>query len=356
MAESGICLYVSHHGSNEISVWRMSSETGELTPVQTVPTEVKVMPLAVSPDRRFLYAGLRKKPWTIASYAIDGQSGKLTHLTNTPAFESAVYLCTDQTGRYLITANNSTNYDKRTGIFSINAIGDRGCVQSPYEMFRTPVKLHCVRPDPTNRFLFGASCDGDMIVRYAFDAVTGIVNPDPLPPVMVLRRTGPRHIMFHPNNRFMYMIGEYSASIYAFRYDARNGSLSEIQIAEGTPPGFEPVARGDGGRLGISSSGADLHFTPDGRRLYTSARASSTIAAFRVDPVTGLLTCEGHFPMPKEPRGFNIDPTGRYLFAAGEISKNLVSFRIDSETGSLTRIREYAVGEGPNWLEFVTLP
>jgi 6-phosphogluconolactonase len=345
---------VSQHGSEQISVLSMSPRTGELTRVQDVAVKGKVMPLAVSPDRRFMYAALRSKPnWSISSFAIDGQTGELTQIGNTAAFNSTVYLSTDRTGRFLIAANNPNNYDHRTGALCISAIGDHGCVQAPYEMVRTPPKLHSAGVDPSNRFIFGMSCDGDAVLRYAFDATTGILNPDPLPPVLVERRRGPRHFQFHPNNRFMYMVTEYDASVYAFRYDVRNGALTEIQIIGAPPPGFEPQERG---RLGISAAGADLHFTPDGRWLYVSVRASLTMAVFAVDPVTGLLTSAGHFPVPKEPRGFSIDPLGRYLFVAGDESKNLVSFAIDPATGALSKLAEYPMGEGPNWVECVRLP
>ena len=354
MAGSGIFMYVSHHKTKEISVWQMS-DSGELSSVQNMSTGAKVMPLTVSPNQRFLYAGLREKPWSIATYRIDGQSGRLTHLSSIPAFESTVYLCTDKSGRFLFSAINTKSYDTRTGNFSVNAIGERGCAQSPYEMFRTPVKLHSVQIDPSNRYLFGASCDTDQIVRYKFDAVTGTIDPDPLPAVMVTRRMGPRHMVFHPNNRFLYLLGEYSADVYVFRYDPNRGSLHEIQVAHAFPSDFAPVLRGEDGRLGLSNSGADLHFTPDGRWLYASARGPSTIAAFGVDPATGLLTAAGHFPMPSEPRGFHVDPTGRFLVSAGERSANLAVSRINPETGALTRLKDYEVGAGPNWIEFVML-
>lgn len=353
--ESGIFVYVSQSGSRQISVLRLAPDTGALTPVQDMPVNGKVMPMAVSPDRRFLYAALRSKPWAVANFAIDAQSGRLTHLGDTPVADSMVNICTDRTGRYLLGATNppgdggevDRNDWRRTGLVSVSAIGEHGCVQSPYELFRTPPKLHAVMPDPSNRFVFGTSCDGDVIVRYAFDAAMGILNPDPLPPVMVLRRAGPRHFKFHPNNRFLYLLNEYDGSVYAFRYDVRNGSLSEIQISSAVPPDFDIKAR--------HARTADLHFTPDGRWLYASMRNSTTLAAFAVDASTGLLTPAGHFTTANEPRSFAIDPYGRYLFATGMHEKNLATFRIDSTTGALTRLADVAMGDGPNWIECVRL-
>ena len=353
MTEGGVFVYVSQHGSEQISALRMSVETGELTAIQTVAVTGKVMPMAVSPDSRFLYAALRSSPlWAVASLAIDRDNGTLTLLGTTPAFDSIVYLSTDRTGRFLFAANNPHHAD-RAGSLTVNAIGQQGFVQAPYEVFRTPPKLHAALADPSNRFVFATSCDGDAIVRYPFDAATGLLGPDPMPPVLVEGGRGPRHLQFHPNNRFLYLVNEYDASVCVFGYDMGSGNLSEIQIVSAQPPGYVPGERR--GR-GISAAAADLHFTPDGRWLYVSVRGSLTMAAFLVDPATGRLTSAGHFPMPKEPRGFSIDPFGRYLFAAGDASNNLISYSIDPGSGALTRIAEYPMGDGPNWVECVRLP
>ncbi len=131
----------------------------------------------------------------------------------------------------------------------------------------------------------------------------------------------------------------------------RDGRLSEIQVAGAAPDGFTPGQRVGG----ISAGAADLHFTPDGRWLYVSVRGSLTMAAFAVDPVSGLMTRAGEFAMPKEPRGFAIDPLGRYLFAAGDGSGLLSSFAIDGATGGLTPLAELEVGDGPNWVECIRL-
>ncbi|PWK61301.1 lactonase family protein [Aminobacter sp. AP02] len=353
MSESGTYVYVSQHGSEQISVLRLASDSGELTRIQDLGVGGKVMPMAVSPDRRFLYAALRNNPnWSIESFAIEARSGKLTHLSSTPSFNSTVYLSTDKTGKFLFCANNPNNYDHRTGALSVSAIGDQGVVQSPYDMIRTAPKLHATLPDPSNRFVFGTSCDGDSILGYKFDAVTGAIDPAPLPPVLIERKRGPRHFVFHPNNRFLYLVNEYDASVYVFRYDIAKGNLHELQVADAKPEGYTPIERG---RLGISAAGADLHFTPDGRWLYVSVRGSLTMAVFAVDPTSGLMRLTDHFPMPKEPRGFNVDPFGRYLLVAGDADNTLVSFRIDSGTGGLQRVAEYSMGEGPNWVECVRL-
>ena len=347
MAESGMYVYVSHEKGRQISVLRMSPGSGELHKVQEIQVRGNVMPMAVSPDRRFLFAAVRTEPYAFASFAIDGADGTLTHLGYAPAPESAAYISADHTGRFLFSACNPPVDERRTGLISVSAISAHGQIFAPHQVIRTPPKAHAVLRDPSNRFVFLSSCDGDVMVRYPFDAATGLLDPDALPPVLVRPQSGPRHFVFHPNNRFMVLVNEYDASVYTFGYDAQKGTLSEIQVSSAFPPDVEKKA---------SARAADLHFTPDGRWLYVSVRNTLTLAVFKVDATTGLLTPAGHFPTVKEPRGFNIDPFGRYLIAAGRLANCLVVYRIDPETGALGKLAEYPSAEGPNWIECVRLP
>jgi 6-phosphogluconolactonase len=110
-------------------------------------------------------------------------------------------------------------------------------------------------------------------------------------------------------------LNELDAAIYVFPWDAEAGILKkEVQVATSLPKGFEgkPWA-------------ADIHLTPDGKSLYASERTTSTLAAFKVDPNTGLLTPIDSYPTEKQPRGFSIDPTGRYLLAVGKLSNSMTS-------------------------------
>lgn len=352
MKDSKVFIYVTEQVSKKVVTLRWDSETGALTKLQELPVNGKAMPMAVSPDNRHLYVALRSKPYAIVNFAINQETGTLTELGYTPAAESTVNMAIDKTGRFLLGAVNpssgggDTHDSRRTGMLSVTPIGDRGCAHVPYQTFRTPPKLHCVMPDPTNRYIFGAACDGDAMLRYDFDAVTGICNPDSMAQVLAQRKAGPRHFKFHPNNRFMYLVNEYDASVYTYAYDVRNGQLTEIQMSTAVPPDY----KGD-----KNVRAADVHLTPDGRWLYVSVRSSLTMAVYAVDPITGMLTPKGHFPTLDEPRSFAIDPFGRFLVATGLEVKSLITFSIDRETGALKKLAETPMGDGPNWIEVVRL-
>ncbi len=155
----------------------------------------------------------------------------------------------------------------------------------------------------------------------------------------------------------VYLLNELNASIYVCDYDAATGTLSELQTTSALPEDFDGPPFG---MPGVSTNGgpkaADIHVSPDGRFLYASERTTSTLAAFSIDLDSGRLEPIGSYTTETTPRGFNIDPTGRYLLAVGQASNHLTVYRIDQESGTLTELQRYATGEGPNWVEILSLP
>ncbi len=63
-------VYVSNAEDGDIGTYRLL-DSGELEPGARVAAAGIVMPMAVSPDRRFLFAASRSKPFTVHTYAID---------------------------------------------------------------------------------------------------------------------------------------------------------------------------------------------------------------------------------------------------------------------------------------------
>ncbi|HEY3177574.1 MAG TPA: hypothetical protein VGL25_01690 [Casimicrobiaceae bacterium] len=70
LAASGSALaatfvYVSNAEDGDIVIYRMQPGSGELQPGPRVKAGATVMPMAVSADRRFLYAAVRSKPYSV---------------------------------------------------------------------------------------------------------------------------------------------------------------------------------------------------------------------------------------------------------------------------------------------------
>jgi 6-phosphogluconolactonase len=338
-------VYVSNAGDPAVGVFAMNRESGDLTMIANVqvpgtdkpsPTS---MPMAVSPDHRFLYAALRSQPYTVASFTLDPATGRLTHLGYAPLADSMAYIVTDRSGRFLLCASYPGSK------LAINPIDAQGRVQGPpTQIIPTKPKAHCILVDPANKYCYATSLGGDIVMEWKFDAATGRLSPNSPASIAVKPGNGPRHLRFHPTRPFLYLITETTARIAAFAIDPATGTLGEIEIIDTLPADFheQPAA-------------ADLHITPDGRFIYGSERKSSTLAGFAIDEATGKMSPIGRWPTEKTPRGFNIDPRGRFLLAVGLDSNAMTVHKIDPQSGVLTVAHQYPMGKMPNWVEIVDL-
>jgi 6-phosphogluconolactonase len=336
--------YVGNADSNDISVFRLELKTGEMMSVQTagfvgVEKPGGSTPLAVSPDRHVLIAGVRSQPYSAISFAVDPRTGMLKHIGNGPLADSMANIATDRSGKFLLSASYGGNK------VAVNPIEANGVIGAPSQVTATGLNAHAILPDPDNRFVFATNLGSDQVLSFKFDAATGALTANDPPMIKVPEKSGPRHFVFHPNGKFVYLIHELNGDVAAFAYDASKGAWHEVQRTTALPAGFDgkPWA-------------ADIHLTPDGRFLYASERTTSTLTAFRVDAMSGRLTTIGSVPTEKQPRGFNIDPSGRYLVAVGELSDSMTVYDIDQSTGALTKLKSYAVGKKPNWVELISLP
>src|SRR2546425_12824730 len=85
-ASAATFVYVSNAEDGDIGTYTLQPD-GSLQPGARVAAAKVVMPMTVSPDRRFLYAGVRSKPFSVYTYAIDRKSGALKQLSSAPLAE-----------------------------------------------------------------------------------------------------------------------------------------------------------------------------------------------------------------------------------------------------------------------------
>jgi 6-phosphogluconolactonase len=333
-----IAVYVSNAESGDISVLHLDTASGVLTPVQLVAVGGKVMPLALSPDRRRLYAARRSDPLEVLSFAIDAASGELTPLGSASLPHSMAYIATDPQGRFMFSASYGGDQ------IAVSAIDGNGVVQAAQQVRPTGRHAHAIQADPSGRFVFATSLGGGVVMQFLYDAATGQLTANTPALLSPHEAASPRHFVFSRDARFVYLINELDAFIDVLAFDERTGTLQPVQKITSLPPGFDGAAWA-----------SDLHLTPDGQFLYSSERGSHTLAAFRVDRASGLLSLIAHCPTETQPRGFNITPDGQFLIAAGELSHRVSVYRIDAQRGTLESVGGCAVGQGPNWIESIAL-
>ena len=311
--------------------------------------------MAVGPDRRFLYAASRSKPYTVHVYAIERGTGALTPASTAPLAESFPYISLDKTGRFLLGASYGGN------VVSVNAVGTDGRVAAePLQVIPVGRNAHSIRVDESNKFVYVPTLGSDEIFMFNFDAQTGKLSSNTPAVYLTKAMVGPRHFITSGDNKFLYMLSELLATVTTFSIDAKTGLLTEASIATGLPPDSTLVPGAP--RVGTPTRSldndiwaADIHMTPNGKFMYISERTSSTIAALRVDGATGALTYLSSTPTERQPRGFNIDAKGRYMVVTGEKSDTISVYAIDAATGALRFLNRYPTGKGANWVEIVDL-
>src|SRR5215475_1722905 len=355
-ALAGTFFYVSNAEDGDIGMYTLQVD-GSLRPGQRIKAEKLVMPMAVSPDKRFLIAAVRSKPFQAYSYSTDKSSGALNLVGTGTLAESYPYIALDRSGRFLLGASYGANQ------VGVNPVGADGRVGEPLQVIPTARNAHSIRTDNTNRFVFVPHLGTDQVFQFLFDDKSGRLGAN-TPPVLQLKQgTGPRHLIVSSDNRFVYLLNELTGMVTTLALDQNAGTLKELDSVSALPPDTKlgtGMPRGAVGAPGVAPRNtdndiwaSDLHLTPNGRFLYAAERTSSTLGAFRVDATSGKLTYIGSTPTEKQPRGFSIDPTGRFVVVSGEKSDTISSYAIDAESGALTLIGRYPAGKGANWVEIV---
>jgi len=340
-------VYISNGGDGNIAVMKLNPETGGLTMVEKVPAGPNVMHMALSPDHRFLYASVRSEPFSIISYSINSETGKLTQISKESLPDNMVYISVDNIGRFLL----SVSY---TGAkIVVNPIESNGLVQAePIQIIPTGPKPHSILVDQSNRFVYVPHLGNDQIKQFLFNASTGTLTPNDPDVVYTKDDSGPRHFVFSPNNKFIYVSNELDGTVYSYEMNNKTGALTEIQrISVFPPPTMNNELSSDSQDTTIKI--ADIHITPDGKWLYVSERATNTITAFSVDDNTGNLTYSESYDTEEIPRGFNIDPNGNFVIVAGQKSDHVAVHAINPETGELKLLDRFESGNEPNWIEIV---
>ena len=332
-------VYVANADSQEISVLQMDRASGALTAIDTVAVGGTVMPMAISPDKRVLYAALRSQPFRVATFAIDPASGKLKKLGEAALADSMANIDVDRSGRWLFAASYGGNK------ITVNAIDKDGLVGAVQQLIPTRPNAHAIHADAANRFVFATSLGGDNISAWRFDAASGLLSANEPRLDRVAAEVGSAPLRLGRGAAHVYLLSELDGSLAVFDYEPARGTLREVQRTTALPAGFagKPWA-------------ADLHLAPDGRHLYASERTTSTIAVYEVDAASGQLKTLASVPTEKTPRGFAIDPSGRYLVASGQESHAIAVYAIDPASGALAPLQRYTVGKNPNWVEIVELP
>jgi 6-phosphogluconolactonase len=363
MSAAKVFVYVSNAQDGNIDAYFMDTSNGALTSIGKTEAAKLVMPMAVNPNRRNLYAVIRSQPMRVLSYAIDPATGTLELKASAPLPDSMPYVSTDRTGRFLFTA--SYDGDK----LAVSPINETGLVKTEaIQIIATGRNAHSILPDPSNKFVYAALLGANHVLQFTFDSMTGKLAPNQPAATGPAAGHGPRHMAFSPNNKYLYVLNELSGHITQYAIDGGKGTLRLVDSVSSVPADAGLAWGLPRGPAGATSAhelpkddkrkvwAADIQITPNSKYLYSTERTTSKIALFTVAADTGKLTYVANYATEIQPRGIRVDPRGQHLIASGEKSDRISVYRIDQTTGKLGEPNRYPVGNGANWVEIVELP
>ena len=329
-------MYVSLQDDDRISIFTVDPGTGALAWQEDVAVDGGPAPLAIDPGKNFLYVGRRGKQ-EISSYRIDQRTGGLSLLGTAPLQGEPVYVATDRTGRFVLSAYY---YQSTAAVHAVN--GDGVATFPPIEWRYTAGGAHAIQTDPSNRFAFVphiANRGPNAIFQFRFDENTGRLTPNTPPRHSPREYLGPRAFVFHPTRDIVYFSDEQGSSVTAYTLDPSAGTLAPFQTISTLPAGY-----------GDSNTCSQIQIAPSGKFLYAPNRGHNSVASFTIDSSTGRLTATGRVPTEPVPRALSLDPDGSFLFVAGLNSGRLASYQVHPDTGELTPLETYEAGNRPMWV------
>ena len=334
-----IGTYTRGTSSQGIYVADLDPATGALRNLRLAGEAVNPSFLAIHPDGKSLYAvseveSFREsKGGAVVAFAINAD-GTLTRKNAQPSGGAApCHLVVDGAGKNVLVANYSG------GNVAVLPLEADGSLKPSSQVVQHEGKgtdprrqegphAHSINLDPAGTFALVADLGLDQVRVYRFDAQAGTLTPADPPFAPLAPGSGPRHLVFAPDGKHVFVINEMASTVTPFAYDAATGRLTPGETASTLPAGDA-----------TANTTAEVRIHPSGRFLYGSNRGHDSLAHFMVDPATGALTLLSNAPTRgRTPRNFNIEPSGRVLVVANQGTDRVIPFRVSEETGLLTPV------------------
>ncbi|WP_224038788.1 lactonase family protein [Paraburkholderia unamae] len=320
----------------EMRALRFDTSSGKLTAIGPVGAGPRSTWVTTNPRLPVLYAvdDDNSREGSVTAYAVDRDSGALTKVNEVATGgNGTTNLSLDLPSMTLLAANYGGG---SVSSIAVNADGSLGARTSTVKETgsgpnrrQASAHAHNAVVDPSGHYALVPDLGADRVFVYAFDRGTRTLTPADgasarqfaLPP-----GSGPRHLVFAPDGKHVYLLTELSAQVLVLRWDATQGQLTPVQTVETTSPEFQGV-----------KSGAEVAASADGRFIYVENRAENALIVYRVDRASGELTqIQRTSSGGEKPWGFGIDASGKWLLVANQRSGKVNVFSVDTATGMVS--------------------
>lgn len=333
--------------SKGVYQFTLDTEKKEITEVKLAAELDNPTYVTVSDDNKNLYAVDKEgENGGITAFSINSETGELTKL-NTQTSEGAppCHVSVNHYKTNVVTANYHT---KKIESYLTNGDGSLNPATSviehegsgPHERQEKP-HMHFAGFTPDEKYVIAIDLGSDRVLTYSVN--NGKLNEAQV--FITKPGSGPRHITFHPNHKFAYVMTELSSEIIVLHYDEIDGSFTEKQYISTIPEDFKET-----------NDGSAIHISSDGQYVYAGNRGHNSIGVFKVDQDFGGLTfiewtsTEGSWP-----RDFVLNPSEDFLVATNQKSNTMTLFSRDKSTGKLALIQSGVKVPEPVCVKFLNL-
>lgn len=187
---------------------------------------------------------------------------------------------------------------------------------------------HSARFVPNSNKVIGVDLGTNELWFYTLDVKSNKLHLTEQQKLVMEAEAGPRHIDFHPNGKWLYVMNELNGTVSQVAI-FEDGTYSLLSTVSSLPEGFTDY-----------NKSADIHISSDGKFLYASNRGPNSIAIFSIGDKGELSLVGFESTRGGEPRNFTLSPDENFLLVANQHSNNIISFKRNKETGTLTFIDE----------------
>jgi len=286
--------------------------------------------LTKSTDKKYLVAvneiSNRDSVGTVESFLIQGDSLKLINRSSSGGAHPCFVTINDK--GYILTANYTGG---NVGLLKLNSKGE---LTKLLDVQQHTGSSSTARQEGPHAHSTWFTPDGNLIISIdlgtnelwfsKLDTTAQKLRPLMPTTLAMASGAGPRHLTFHPNNKWVYVLNELNGTVTILKKTIDGPYVIGPSIST-LPSDFKGT-----------NTCADIHISSDGKFLYASNRGHNTIAIFSVNMEDGYLTILGHEPTRGDgPRNFSLSPDENFLLVANQLTDNIISFKRNKTTGLL---------------------
>ena len=319
-----------------IHIFEVDTEQGTFQPVGSVRDTINATYLALTRNKKYLYAvqgmteyGAPAQYGAVAAYAVEGKSLRLLNhkpIGGTPP----CYVALDPAERAVVFAEYPNAI---SGVFELQEDGRlsdapphtvRHVGQGADPKRQSRAHAHCAVVSPDGKNLCVVDLGLDRVRVYDFRGRATGLKAKPTLDIVSVGGAGPRHLVFHPNGRWAFLLHELNNTMSSFCYTGE--AFVHVQTLPMLPA-----------ELTVSSKAGALKVSADGRRLFGSNRGYESIVTYDIDLDTGHLTFLALSPLAgKATRDFEFMPGEKFMLLGHQSSNELRAYAYDAAKGTFT--------------------